>query len=150
MSRSGSSSRREVSDVTRVGGKWRVQNHRCPRTSGQGNHVEEKYPTYPTFSCGLSFRCLVSLEPGPTSCQRVSLRVDRLQTTGLTHGPATSDVAIRRSSFGSSLQPFLECQDLCVWRPASRYRKEQPPRSVSVWRSISNIPLLELFGILNA
>jgi hypothetical protein len=53
----------------------------------------------------LSFRCLVSLAPGPTSCQSLSLRGDRLQTTELTNEPVTSDVATRRSSFGSILQP---------------------------------------------
>src|SRR4029434_11098096 len=93
----------EVGDVTRAAG-----NAGCRITVGRGHLAKEimlkKSTRHIRLLLWLSFRCLVSLAPGPTSCQSLSLRVDRLQTTELTNEPVTSDVATRRSSFGSILQ----------------------------------------------
>ena len=93
-----------MGDVTRAGG-----NGGCRITVAPGHLAKEimlkKSTRHIRLFLWLSFRCRVSLAPGPTSCQSLSLRVDRLQTTGLTNGPVTSDVATRRSSFGSILQP---------------------------------------------
>ena len=111
-----------------------VENGGCRITVAPGHLAKEimlkKSTRHIRLFLSLSFRCLVSPAPGPTSCQSLSLRVDRLQSTGLTNRPVTSDVATRRSSFGSILQPsFFRSAKSKVWRPASRYRKPNRVRT---------------------
>ena len=74
----------------------------------------------------LSFRSA----PGPTSCQSLSLRVGRVQTTGLTNGPVTSDVATRRSSFGWILQPSF-CRSAKSLRLEASESLPEGPTSVN-------------------
>ena len=82
--------------------------------------------------------------------------MDRLQTTGLTNEPVTSDVATRRSSFGSILQPsFFRSAKSLRLEASESLPKAQPSVNQPVWsvfclRSIVNIPLQVGFGILNA
>jgi len=141
--------------VTRVGGKWPVQNHSCPRASSQGNHVEKKYPTYPTFLVAfISVSCL--------SCARS----DVLPKPELASRPSSKHwvdqpACNKRCRHSSKLVRldlatfiFSECQisPFGGQRVATESATEYEPTGLVCLclRSIVNIPLQVGFGILNA